>query len=93
MVDPIANWNGSKDKLKEIEKQKEVGYREQDSAETALRLNTPENTETSDTKQNGQQQRNEGAAYKHYNLFIICFWFFLGNEITTYRYKTKDIIC
>ena len=71
--------------VKEVEKQKEFGCREQDFVEAALRLNEPENAETNDSVQDGLQQRNEGTACKHYNLSPIRFWFFLGNEITACR--------
>ena len=46
--DPVTNWNDCEKKLKEVEIQKESGYRQQDFAEAALRLNKPENAKTND---------------------------------------------
>ena len=39
--DPVTDGNGSKEELKEVEIQKEAGYREQDFTEAAPGLNAP----------------------------------------------------
>jgi hypothetical protein len=83
--DPVAYWYGSKEELKEVELQKKPGYREQDFVEAALRLHQSEDAETKDAEQDGQQQGNAGPACKHDKLFLIRIWFFLRDEITTYR--------
>ena len=88
---PIANRNDGKDKLKEVEIQKEGGYLEQDSVKAAPRPNILQNAETNDAVQDGLQQRNGGAACKGYDLCLIRVWFFLGNEITTCRDQEEDI--
>ena len=89
--DSVANRNDSKDKLKEVEIQKEGEYRKQYFVKAASRLNKLQNAETNDTVQDGLQQRNGGAACKSYDLCLIRFWFFPGNEITTCRNQAEDI--
>ena len=39
--DPVPNWNDRKEKLKEVEIEKEAGYRKQDFAETIPGLSVP----------------------------------------------------
>ncbi len=53
--DPVADRNNSKEKLKEIVKEKEPGRRKQDFIEAALRLSELKKAETSDPVQDGQQ--------------------------------------
>ncbi len=89
--DPVANWNGSKQKLKEVEKQKEFGYREQDFVEAAFWPNKAEYAETNDAEQDGQQQRNEGPADEHENHLLIRSWFFLGNEIPAHGDQAEGV--
>ena len=89
--DSVANRYDRKEKLKEVEVQKEGEYREQYFVKAAPRLNKLQNAETNDTVQDGLQQRNGGAACKGYDLCLIRFWFFLRNEITTCRNQAEDI--
>ena len=88
----VANRNDSKDKLKEVEIQKEGEYREQYFVKAAPILNKLQNAETNDTVQDSLQQRNQGAACQSYDLCLIRFWFFLGKEIAACRDQAEDII-
>ena len=87
--DPVADWNGGKEKLKEVEIQKEAGYREQDFTKAAVRPNKAGNAEMKDAEQNGQQQRNDWPACKHCNLCLVRFRFFSGDEITSRRNQAE----
>ena len=46
--DPVANGNDSKEELKEVEIEKEAGYRKQDFTETASGLSISRNAEIND---------------------------------------------
>lgn len=88
--DPIADRKDGKEKLKEVEIQKEGGNREQNLVKTVLKLKETDNAETYDPIQDGLQQRNNRPACKCQDLSLIRFRFFLGNEITAHRDKGED---
>ena len=87
---PVSDRNDSKQELKEIEIQKESGYREQDFVQAASGLKKPRNTEMHESVQAGQQQGKQGSARKHQNLCLLCFWFFFRNEITARGDQAED---
>ena len=87
--DPVADRNGRKEELKEIEIQKEGGYREEDLVNAHL-LNETGDAETKDAEQDGLQQRNNGSARKHQELSLLRFRFFFGNEIPARRDRAED---
>ena len=88
--DPVAHRKDGKEKLKEVEIQKEAGNREQDLIKVALRLNETDDADTKDAVQDGLQQRNDRPARIGHELCLVRFRFFLGNEITAERDKKED---
>ena len=89
--DSVPDRDDGKEKLKEVEIQKEAGNWEQDLVKAALRLKETDHAETKDTVQDGLQQRNDRPARKHQDLSLIRFRLFLGNEITARRDRAETI--
>ena len=56
---PVSHRNDCKEKLEEVEIQKEDGYRKQDFTEAAPGLNKPRSAEIKDSVQDGLQQGKE----------------------------------